>query len=96
MHDVRMDMSANDLGKLTRKYMTPDRSDPREKKKPANVRIIWARSLSNEDISDLLQMKLLESRAERGTQVSLLNELVHEIKFRLNPKGSAPRENDDA
>jgi len=63
--------------------------------KPGNVRITWARGLSNQEISDLLQMKLLETRAERGTQVSLLNELVHEIKFRLAPKGQR-RENDDA
>jgi len=55
--------------------------------KPTNVRITWARNLKDMDIVDLLQMKLLESRAVRGTQVSLLNELVHEIKFRLTPKG---------
>jgi hypothetical protein len=55
--------------------------------KPTNVRITWARNLKDMDIVDLLQMKLLESRAVRGTQVSLLNELVHEIKFRLTPNG---------
>lgn len=69
-----------------------DQADTREKTKPSNVRITWARGLSNQDISDLLQMKLLESRAERGCRVALLNELVHEIKFRLAPK----RKNDDA
>lgn len=52
-----------------------------------NTRIVWARGLTDQDIADLLQMKLLESRAERGSQVSLLNELVHEIKFRLAGKG---------
>ena len=56
------------------------------KEKSTNVRIAWARSLSNEEIGELLQMKLLESRATRRTKVSLLNELVHEIKFRLTPK----------
>jgi len=75
--------------------MTTDRPEPREKTNPSNVRITWARGLSNQDISDLLQMKLLESRAERGCRVALLNELVHEIKFRLGPKGQQ-RKNDDA
>ena len=74
--------------------MTTDRPDPREKANPSNVRISWARGLSNQDISDLLQMKLLESRADRGSQVFLLNELVHEIKFRIAPKGQQ-RKNDD-
>jgi hypothetical protein len=55
-----------------------------EEKKPNNTRIVWARSLSNGAITELLQMKLLESRAGRGTHVELLNELVHEIKYRLS------------
>lgn len=40
--------------------------------------------MSNDDICDFLQGKLLESRAERGVSVPLLNELVHEIKHRLS------------
>ena len=51
---------------------------------PSQVRIKWARGLSNDDICDYLQGKLLESRADRATSVPLLNELVHEIKHRLS------------
>jgi hypothetical protein len=62
--------------------------DPKKDKK-GNVRITWARSLSDRDIANLLQMKLLESRATRETHVSLLNELVHEVKHRLDPRRKA-------
>ena len=58
-----------------------------------NTRIVWARGLSDKDISSLLQMKLLESRARRGTRVTLLNELVHEIKYRLS--GDKKKRRDD-
>ena len=51
---------------------------------PTQTRIKWARGLSNDDICDFLQGKLLESRADRNTTVPLLNELVHEIKHRLS------------
>jgi len=54
-----------------------------EKNEKNNTRIAWARGLTDEEIVGLLQMKLLESRARRATRVGLLNELVHEIKFRL-------------
>ena len=47
------------------------------------TRITWARGLTNYEIGGLLQMKLLESRASGGTEVNLINELVHEIKKRL-------------
>ena len=66
----------------------------KDRPKSSNVRITWARGLSNQEIADLLQMKLLESRAIRGTECNLLNELVHEIKFRLTPKGN--RHDDDS
>ena len=62
----------------------------------SNRRIAWARGLSDQDIADLIQMKLLEARADRVSQVSLLNELAHEIKFRLAPKGGHQRKNVDA
>ena len=69
----------------------PDRDkDPKEK---ANTRIGGARGLSDQEIVGLLQMKLLESRARRGTRTGLLNELVHEIKHRLE-KGSRRRGED--
>jgi hypothetical protein len=61
-----------------------------EKDKKSNVRILWARSLSDRDIAGLLQMKLLEARVTRGTHVELLNELVHEIKHRLDPRRRGP------
>ena len=35
------------------------------------------------------RVKLLESRATRETHVSLLNELVHEVKHRLDPRRKA-------
>lgn len=51
---------------------------------PTQTRIRWARGLSNDDMCDFLQGKLLESRADRQSSVALLNELVHEIKHRLS------------
>jgi hypothetical protein len=51
---------------------------------PIAKRIAWARSLSNTEVVYILQMKLLESRAAGRTEVVLLNELVHEIKHRLD------------
>ena len=67
---------------------------PSEKRNDKNnTRIVWARGLSNDEIAGLLQMKLLESRVRRGTRVTLLNELVHEIKFRL---GGDKRKKQDA
>lgn len=56
--------------------------------KKSNVRIVWARSLADRDIATLLQMKLLESRVARGTHVELLNELVHEVRHRLDRRRS--------
>ena len=61
-------------------HRTPEKQKPKE-----NTRVTWARSLTNGDIASLLQMKLLESRVMRKTKVVLLNELVHEIKYRLSP-----------
>jgi hypothetical protein len=58
--------------------------DERTRPSPTQTRIKWARGMSNDDICDFLQGKLLESRAERGSSVALLNELVHEIKHRLS------------
>lgn len=55
----------------------------RTRPSPTQTRITWARGMSNDDICDFLQGKLLESRADRGSTVPLLNELVHEIKHRL-------------
>ncbi len=58
--------------------------DETRRSSPTQTRIKWARGLSNDDICDFLQGKLLEARAERTSQVPLLNELVHEIKHRLS------------
>ncbi len=58
--------------------------DDRRTTTPTQTRIKWARGMSNDDICDFLQGKLLESRADRGVYVPLLNELVHEIKHRLS------------
>ncbi len=59
--------------------------EDRDRTRPSatQTRITWARGMSNDDICDFLQGKLLESRADRGSTVPLLNELVHEIKHRL-------------
>lgn len=70
-----------------RKTVRPRPEKGKEEKEKGNIRITWARGLSDQEIVGLLQMKLLESRARRGTRVGLLNELVHEIKHRLE-KGS--------
>jgi len=40
--------------------------------------------MSNDEICEFLQGKLLEARADRGCFVPLLNELVHEVKHRLS------------
>lgn len=69
--------------------------DDTKKPTPAQTRIKWARGLSNIQICDFLQGKLLESRATRGTEVPLLNELVHEIKHRLSKINYNNRRNDD-
>jgi len=58
--------------------------EDRSRTSPTQTRIKWARGLSNDDVCDFLQGKLLESRADRQSSVSLLNELVHEIKHRLS------------
>lgn len=67
-----------------------------KKDKKVNVRITWARSLSDRDIVSLLQMKLLEARADRGTHVPLLSELVHEIKHRIDPRRRSTDANERA
>jgi hypothetical protein len=58
--------------------------DETKRTSPTQTRIKWARGLSNDEMCDFLQGKLLEARAERSSQVSLLTELVHEIKHRLS------------
>ena len=58
--------------------------DSRDREKdPRSVRIKWARTMTNEQICEFLQGKLLEARASRETTVQVLSELVHEIKHRL-------------
>ncbi len=58
--------------------------NPRDKEKdPRAVRIKWARTMTNEQICEFLQGKLLEARATRETTAPVLLELVHEIKHRL-------------
>lgn len=60
-------------------------NDDRDRRpSPSQTRIKWARGLSNDEVCDFLQGKLLESRADRTTTVPLLVELVHEIKHRLS------------
>jgi hypothetical protein len=49
----------------------------------AAKRINWARSLSNKDITVILQEKLMDARSNSGKHVDLLTELAHEIKHRL-------------
>jgi hypothetical protein len=50
---------------------------------PRSKRIAWARGMENEEIATVLQNELMKARAENSTSVSLLMELVHEIKHRL-------------
>lgn len=63
----------------------PDKRDPRSK------RIEWARGLTNDEMADFLQGKLLEARADRSSTVPLLTELVHEIKHRLSVTSYTPK-----
>lgn len=57
---------------------------------PASSRIEWARSLTNEEICAILQSRLLESRAAKDSKALILNELVHEIKYRLSVSDYEP------
>lgn len=52
----------------------------------ASTRIEWARSLTNEQMEALLQEALLKARAAtpREYTVTLLEEIVHELKSRLD------------
>ena len=65
-----------------------DRRQPPRKQKSASssTRIEWARSLSNEQMDALLQEALLKTRMSnpRVHDVILLEEVVHELKSRLN------------
>ncbi len=72
--------------------MTEQRKDTRPPYRPRNNnaiaqsrRIEWARSLTNAQMESLLQDALLRSRAEqpRNHQVILTEEVVHELKSRL-------------
>jgi hypothetical protein len=47
------------------------------------TRIEWARGLSNDTIAEILNAALMTARAERGASITVVNELAHEIKFRL-------------
>lgn len=58
-------------------------------------RIQWARGMTNDEIADFLQGKLMEARASRDSCVPLLQELVHEIKHRLSVTNYTPRDHDD-
>jgi hypothetical protein len=57
----------------------------KDPKRPSqiDVRIAWARELPNESIVEILNAALMTSRAERSATVRIVNELAHEIKFRL-------------
>jgi len=51
---------------------------------PLQRRIEWARSLTNEEICVIIQSALHESRSAKESRISLLNELAHEIRYRLS------------
>jgi len=59
-----------------------DNRETRQRK----TRIAWARSLSNTEVCSILQNKLLEVRSTspRKHEVSMIEELVHEIKHRIS------------
>jgi hypothetical protein len=54
-------------------------------------RIQWARGMTNDEIADLLQAKLMEARADKASVAPILLELVHEIKHRLSVTNYTPR-----
>lgn len=54
-------------------------------------RIQWAQGMTNKEICDHLQGKLLEARAIQQTTTSLLTELVHEMKYRISVSDYKPR-----
>lgn len=64
------------------------RVTPRKAKSAAasQTRIEWSRGLSNEQMDAVLQEALLKTRASnpRTHDVVLLEEVVHELKSRLN------------
>ncbi len=61
------------------------RNESRRSISPAERRIEWARSLTNEQMESLLQNALLCARGAtpRTHEIVLLEEVVHELKSRL-------------
>jgi len=61
-------------------YRGPRRKPPREA-----INIQFARGLSSNELIALLQEKLIIARNQtpKATEISLITELVHDIKFRL-------------
>lgn len=61
------------------------RNESRRSISPAERRIEWARSLTNQQMESLLQNALLRARGAtpRTHEVILLEEVVHELKSRL-------------
>lgn len=55
---------------------------PSDKKK-LDQKVLFARSLSSEQLTAVLQNELMKSREQRLPTVTLLNEIVHDLKFRL-------------
>lgn len=58
-------------------------------------RIQWARGMTNDEIADVLQAKLMEARAEKASTAPILLELIHEIKHRLSVTNYTPRTQDE-
>lgn len=56
----------------------------RPKPNPASTRIKTAKSFTNEDMCNILQVALLEARADRKPTADVLCEVLHEIKHRLS------------
>lgn len=63
----------------------PSSKESKRGEATAFARIEWARALSNEQMDALLQEALLKTRATspRTHEVTLLEEVVHELKSRL-------------
>lgn len=59
--------------------------DKKQKKPRKTVNIQFARSLSSKELNALLQEKLVLARSQEpaAAEVSLMTEIVHDIKFRL-------------
>ncbi len=71
--------------------------DNRRSDRPLSKQIRWARSLNDHQIAVILGAELMKSRAgqSRESTVSLMYELVHEMKYRFERFDRIPKQGHD-